>query len=167
MKITPMRLDHVAYRCKDAKETTEFYTKLLDMNLVAALTEDIVGSTKEYCPHIHIFFAMKDGSCVAFFVTPDEKPMGRDPNTPAWVQHLALQVGSREELLAAKARLEAAGLRFTGLSPDGLLPEIVEYEDHPWFIGVQYHPELKSRPFEPHPLFASFIKAATVQSRLV
>ncbi len=64
-------------------------------------------------------------------------------------------------------RLEAAGLRFTGLSPDGLLPEIVEYEDHPWFIGVQYHPELKSRPFEPHPLFASFIKAATVQSRLV
>ena len=64
-------------------------------------------------------------------------------------------------------RLEAAGLRFTGLSPDGLLPEIVEYEDHPWFIGVQYHPELKSRPFEPHPLFASFIQAATVQSRLV
>jgi CTP synthase len=66
-----------------------------------------------------------------------------------------------------RERLEAAGLRFTGLSPDGLLPEIVEYEDHPWFIGVQYHPELKSRPFEPHPLFASFIKAATVQSRLV
>ena len=64
-------------------------------------------------------------------------------------------------------RLEAAGLRFSGLSPDGLLPEIVERPDHPWFIGVQFHPELKSRPFEPHPIFASFIGAAVEQSRLV
>jgi CTP synthase len=64
-------------------------------------------------------------------------------------------------------RLEAAGLRFSGLSPDGLLPEIVEIPDHPWFVGVQFHPELKSRPFEPHPLFASFIGAAVEQSRLV
>ncbi len=66
-----------------------------------------------------------------------------------------------------KDRLEKCGLRFSGMSPDGVLPEIVEYEDHPWFIGVQFHPELKSRPFEPHPLFASFIQAAVVQSRLV
>jgi CTP synthase len=66
-----------------------------------------------------------------------------------------------------RERLEAKGLSFCGLSPDGLLPETVEYPDHPWFIGVQYHPELKSRPFEPHPLFASFVEAALVQSRLV
>jgi CTP synthase len=66
-----------------------------------------------------------------------------------------------------RADLERAGLRVAGTSPDGLLPETVEYPDHPWFIGVQYHPELKSRPFEPHPLFASFIGAAVVQSRLV
>ncbi len=64
-------------------------------------------------------------------------------------------------------RLEACGLLFAGTSPDGLLPETVEIPDHPWFIGVQYHPELKSRPFEPHPLFASFIAAAKAQSRLV
>jgi CTP synthase len=64
-------------------------------------------------------------------------------------------------------KLEAAGLRFSGLSPDGLLPEIVEIPDHPWFVGVQFHPELKSRPFSPHPLFASFIGAAVEQSRLV
>ncbi|HEY5796538.1 MAG TPA: CTP synthase [Bosea sp. (in: a-proteobacteria)] len=64
-------------------------------------------------------------------------------------------------------RLEAQGMSFCGLSPDGLLPETIEYPDHPWFIGVQYHPELKSRPFEPHPLFASFVEAAVVQSRLV
>ncbi len=64
-------------------------------------------------------------------------------------------------------RLEAAGLRFAGMSPDKLLPETVELPDHPWFIGVQFHPELKSRPFDPHPLFASFIEAAVEQSRLV
>ncbi|HRD78003.1 MAG TPA: CTP synthase [Hyphomicrobiaceae bacterium] len=66
-----------------------------------------------------------------------------------------------------RARLEAAGMVFCGLSPDGLLPETVEIPDHPWFIGVQYHPELKSRPFEPHPLFKGFIAAAIDQSRLV
>ena len=66
-----------------------------------------------------------------------------------------------------KDKLEKAGLVVSGVSPDGLLPEIVELEDHPWFIGVQYHPELKSRPFEPHPLFASFIEGAVKQSRLV
>jgi CTP synthase len=66
-----------------------------------------------------------------------------------------------------RERLEEHGLRFSGVSPDGLLPEIVELRDHPWFIGVQFHPELKSRPFEPHPLFASFIAAAVEQSRLV
>ncbi|MEM7777854.1 MAG: CTP synthase [Pseudomonadota bacterium] len=68
---------------------------------------------------------------------------------------------------AYRERLEAAGLRFAGMSPDGVLPETVEYPDHPWFIGVQFHPELKSRPFEPHPLFKSFIDAAVTQSRLV
>jgi len=66
-----------------------------------------------------------------------------------------------------RGRLEDVGVRFCGMSPDGLLPEIIELPDHPWFIGVQFHPELKSRPFEPHPLFASFIAAAVEQSRLV
>jgi CTP synthase len=63
--------------------------------------------------------------------------------------------------------LEKGGLVFSGMSPDGELPEIVERPDHPWFIGVQFHPELKSKPFDPHPLFASFIAAAVRQSRLV
>ena len=66
-----------------------------------------------------------------------------------------------------KQTLEATGLCFSGMSPDGLLPEIIELPDHPWFIGVQFHPELKSKPFEPHPLFASFVRAAVDQSRLV
>ncbi|UNF29626.1 CTP synthase [Bartonella krasnovii] len=66
-----------------------------------------------------------------------------------------------------KDKLEQCGLIFSGMSPDGILPETIEYVDHPWFIGVQYHPELKSRPFDPHPLFSSFIEAAVEQSRLV
>ena len=69
--------------------------------------------------------------------------------------------------IAYRDTLEAAGLRFSGMSPDELLPEIVEIPDHPWFIGVQFHPELRSRPFEPHPLFTDFIRAAVHQSRLV
>jgi CTP synthase len=68
---------------------------------------------------------------------------------------------------AYKERLEAGGLVFSGMSPDGTLPEIVERPDHPWFVGVQFHPELKSKPFDPHPLFASFIEAAVKQSRMV
>jgi CTP synthase len=66
-----------------------------------------------------------------------------------------------------KPRLEGAGLRFSGMSPDGVLPEIVEIPNHPWFVGVQFHPELKSKPFDPHPLFKGFIAAAVKQVRLV
>jgi CTP synthase len=69
--------------------------------------------------------------------------------------------------VAYRERLEAGGLVFSGMSPDGLLPEIVERPDHPWFVGVQFHPELKSRPFDPHPLFAGFIAATLRQARLV
>jgi CTP synthase len=66
-----------------------------------------------------------------------------------------------------RERLEATGLRFSGMSPDGVLPEIVELPGHPWFVGVQFHPELKSKPFAPHPLFAGFVGAAVKQARLV
>ncbi len=69
--------------------------------------------------------------------------------------------------IAFREQLEGTGLRFSGMSPDGRLPEIVEHEGHPWFIGVQFHPELKSKPFAPHPLFADFIRAAVETSRLV
>ncbi|MDD2868065.1 CTP synthase [Neomegalonema sp.] len=69
--------------------------------------------------------------------------------------------------VAYRSRLESAGMKFSGMSPDGALPETVEIPDHPWFVGVQFHPELKSRPFAPHPLFSSFVKAALEQSRLV
>lgn len=138
MNTTPMRLDHVAYRCKDARQTTEFYTKLLDMKLVAALTDDIVGSTREVCPHIHIFFAMQDGSCVAFFETPEEKPMGRDPNTPAWVQHLALEVPDGATQLAIKAKLEAAGVSVIGPKSGHLCVSIYFFDPNGHRLEIAY-----------------------------
>jgi CTP synthase len=66
-----------------------------------------------------------------------------------------------------RKRLEDAGMAFSGMSPDGSLPEIIEWPEHPWFIGVQFHPELKSKPFAPHPLFKDFVRAAKENSRLV
>ena len=91
---------------------------------------------------------------------------------PSETPHLWLQAsdlfisGSAHEGMPL-APLEAAGLRFCGMSPDGVLPEIIELPGHPWFVGVQYHPELKSKPLDPHPLFSAFITAAVKQARLV
>jgi CTP synthase len=90
----------------------------------------------------------------------------------AAIAYAATEISERhrhryEVNIAYKDRLEQQGLIFSGLSPDGKLPEIVEYADHPWFIGVQFHPELKSKPFDPHPLFVAFVGAAIQQSRIV
>jgi CTP synthase len=96
-------------------------------------------------------------------LTPGSKVAEIYGSTQIWERHL-----HRYEVnLRYREMLQSKGMIFSGLSPDGLVPEIVEIEGHPWFIGVQFHPELKSRPFAPHPLFESFIKAALVQSRLV
>ncbi len=94
------------------------------------------------------------------------------PNSLAAIEYGRNDISERhrhryEVNIAYRENLENCGLVFSGLSPDGRLPEIVEYENHPWFVGVQFHPELKSRPFEPHPLFKGFVQAALVQSRLV
>ena len=82
--------------------------------------------------------------------------------------HATAQRRHRYEVdIKYRDKLESCGLTFSGMSPDGRLPEIVEWADHPWFIGVQFHPELKSKPFEPHPLFRDFVRAAKETSRLV
>lgn len=107
-------LHHVAYRCRDAKETAAFYTEILGLKYMMAVSSDDVPSTQEFSPHFHLFFEMEDGSYVAFFEVPESPDMGFDPNTPDWVQHLALRVGSMDELLAAKARLEEHGIEVLG-----------------------------------------------------
>ena len=107
-------LHHVAYRCKDAKQTAEFYTKVLGLEYAMAMAEDRVPSTGEKSPYMHIFFRMDDGSYVAFFEVPESPPMGRDENTPAWVQHLALRVPDEKTLTAYKAKLEKLGIEVVG-----------------------------------------------------
>lgn len=108
------RIHHVAYRCKDAKQTVEWYGKYLNMDFQLAIAEDNVPSTGAPDPYMHIFLDAGQGNVLAFFELPTQAPMGRDENTPAWVQHLALEVGSMDELLAAKARLEADGIGVIG-----------------------------------------------------
>ncbi|HAT31475.1 MAG TPA: glyoxalase [Janthinobacterium sp.] len=108
------QIHHVAYRCIDAKETVDWYVKHLDMDFVLAIAEDEVPSTKAPDPYMHVFLDAGHGNVLAFFELPTQAPMDRDRNTPAWVQHLALEVENMEELMAAKERLLAAGIDVLG-----------------------------------------------------
>jgi catechol 2,3-dioxygenase-like lactoylglutathione lyase family enzyme len=108
------RIHHVAYRCKSAKETVEFYQENLDMDFVLAISEDRVPSTKEPDPYMHVFLDAGGGNILAFFETPTLPPMGRDPNTPNWVQHFAMKVPDLETLERTKVKLEANGIDVIG-----------------------------------------------------
>lgn len=108
------RIHHVAYRCKDAKETVEWYTRHLGMKFVLAIAENEVPSTKAPDPYMHVFLDAGGGNILAFFELPNSPEMSRDLNTPSWVQHLALEVESLETLLAVKARLERDGIEVVG-----------------------------------------------------
>ncbi len=108
------QVHHVAYRCIDAKQTVEWYGRHLGMKFILAIAEDNVPSTGAPDPYMHVFLDAGAGNVLAFFELPTQAPMDRDRNTPAWVQHLALKVDSVDTLLAAKARLEAAGIEVLG-----------------------------------------------------
>lgn len=108
------RIHHVAYRCNNAKETVEWYQKYLGMDFILAIAEDTVPSTGEPDPYMHVFLDAGSGNILAFFELPTREPMGRDENTPAWVQHLALEVESDAVLASAKERLEADGIEVIG-----------------------------------------------------
>ena len=126
MKI--QRIHHVAYRCMDAKETVEFYQKNLDMDFVLAIAENEVPSTKEPDPYMHIFMDAGQGNVLAFFELPNSPPMDRDRNTPEWVQHIAMELETMEELLAAKERLESAGLDVLGPTNHGIFQSIYFFD---------------------------------------
>jgi catechol 2,3-dioxygenase-like lactoylglutathione lyase family enzyme len=122
------KVHHVAYRCKDARETVEWYGKYLGMNFILAIAEDTVPSTGEADPYMHVFLDAGGGNILAFFELPTRPPMGRDPNTPAWTQHLALEVGSMAELLSAKVRLEADGIEVVGPTDHALFQSIYFFD---------------------------------------
>jgi catechol 2,3-dioxygenase-like lactoylglutathione lyase family enzyme len=122
------KIHHVAYRCRDARETVEWYEKNLGMKLVLAIAEDQVPSTKDPDPYMHLFMDAGNGNVLAFFEIPNSPPMGRDGNTPEWVQHIAFEVGSVEELEQAKARLEANGVPVLGITDHTIFQSIYFFD---------------------------------------
>ena len=122
------RIHHVAYRCKDAKETVEWYGKHLDMKFVLAIAEDLVPSTKAPDPYVHVFLDAGNGNVLAFFELPTAPAMGRDTNTPEWVQHIAFKVDSLAALEAAKARLEAGGVAVLGITDHAIFKSIYFFD---------------------------------------
>ena len=112
MKI--QRIHHVAYRCRDARETVEWYREHLGMDFVLAIAEDHVPSTHEPDPYMHVFLDAGGGNVLAFFELPSSPAMGRDPNTPPWVQHIAFKV---DDIEAALAELKAKGVRLIDEKP--------------------------------------------------
>ena len=122
------RIHHVAYRCNDAKETVEWYQRVLGMTYTTAFAEDKVPSTGEDDPYMHVFLDCGGGNVLAFFELPNQPAMGRDPNTPAWVQHLAFEVEDEAGLLAAKAHVEAQGIDVLGPTFHGVFRSIYFFD---------------------------------------
>jgi catechol 2,3-dioxygenase-like lactoylglutathione lyase family enzyme len=140
-------LHHFAWRCRDAEETRRFYEDLLGLPLVHLIKLDHVPSTGEFCPYVHIFFQLGDGSYIAFFDLGDDNAALPSPNTPAWVNHIAFEVPSRAVLEGAKARLEAAGVEVVGITdhhfihsiyffdPNGIRLELTIRMDPPQYMA--------------------------------
>ncbi len=122
------RIHHVAYRCKDAKVTAEWYAQVLGMEFTTAFAEDHVPSTGEYDPYMHIFLDCGGGNVLAFFELPNQPEMGKDPNTPAWVQHIAFEVADMDALHAAKAHIEAQGIDVVGPTFHGIFRSIYFFD---------------------------------------
>ena len=145
--MVPIRgLHHFAWRCRDAEETRAFYEDLLGLPLVHLVRSDVVPSTGENCPFVHIFFKMGDGSHIAFFDLGDNVAAEPSPNTPAWVNHLALYVETEDALDNAKAALEAAGVPVLGVTdhhfirsvyffdPNGIRLELTTFVGEPAYM---------------------------------
>lgn len=139
------KLNHLAYRCRDAEETRHFYEDILGLPLAHVIREDHVPSTGEYCPYVHLFFKMADGSYIAFFDLGDGKAGAPDPETPRWVNHVALEIDSLKALLAYKRKLEAAEVEVIGPTNHGFVrsiyffdPNGVRVELTCWTVGTDY-----------------------------
>jgi catechol 2,3-dioxygenase-like lactoylglutathione lyase family enzyme len=142
---------HVAYRCKDAKETVEFYNRVLGMDFLLAIAEDKVPSTGAADPYMHVFLDAGRGNVLAFFEILGSPPMGRDENTPAWVQHLAFDISSEAELLVVKEKAEAMGLNVVGPTNHGIFKSIYFFDPNghrlevAWNFGTaEQYAQLKS-----------------------
>ncbi|MEM9878983.1 MAG: VOC family protein [Pseudomonadota bacterium] len=121
-------IHHAAYRCKDAKETVEFYRAALGMRFTTAIAENHVPSTADYDPYMHVFLDAGNGNILAFFELPEQPDMGRDENTPQWVQHMAFRLESVAQLEETKAHLEAMGIEVLGPTHHGVFVSIYFFD---------------------------------------
>ena len=138
-------LHHFAWRCRDAEETRHFYEDILGLPLTHVIRKDTVPSTGEHCPYVHIFFRMTDGSHIAFFDLGDDTRAAPSPNTPAWVNHIALRVDSDVALDAMKARLQAHGVEVLGVTDhDGYIHSIYFFD--PNGLRLELTTELATEP---------------------
>ena len=126
--ITLKRIHHVAYRCKDATATADWYGHVLGMEFTTAFAEDHVPSTGAYDPYMHIFLDCGGGNVLAFFELPNQPEMGKDPNTPDWVQHIAFEVADLDALLAAKAHIAGQGIDVVGPTFHGIFRSIYFFD---------------------------------------
>ena len=132
------RIHHVAYRCRDAEETVRWYGTNLKMDFVLAIAEDQVPSTKAPDPYMHVFLDAGGGNVLAFFELPTQPPMGRDSNTPDWVQHIAFKVKDRQTLLDFKAHLEAGGIDVLGVTDHGAFHSIYFFDPNGHRVELAY-----------------------------
>lgn len=126
--MTVQRIHHVAYRCNDARETVAFYRDLLDMPFKLAIAEDTVPSTGAADPYMHVFMDAGGGNVLAFFELPNSPQMGRDPNTPEWVQHIAFELQDLDALHAMQTRLQGAGIDVLGPVNHGIFDSIYFFD---------------------------------------
>ncbi|MEC7762355.1 MAG: VOC family protein [Pseudomonadota bacterium] len=122
------KIHHVAYRCRDAKETVEWYGRMLNMDFILAIAEDHVPSTHDPDPYMHVFLDAGAGNVLAFFELPTKPEMGRDPNTPEWVQHIAFKLADRDALIDAKTHLEANGVEVLGVTDHSIFHSIYFFD---------------------------------------
>lgn len=122
------RIHHVAYRCNDAKETVAFYQKVLNMDFQLAIAEDKVPSTQAPDPYMHVFLDAGNGNVLAFFELPNSPTMGRDGNTPEWVQHIAFEVENEEALRSAKSHLENENVDVLGPVDHGIFKSLYFFD---------------------------------------
>lgn len=142
------KIHHVAYRCHDAKETVTWYQKYLDMDFILAIAENQVPSTKAPDPYMHIFMDAGQGNVLAFFELPTQPRMSKDPNTPDWVQHIAFQIESMDEMMEIKAKLEADDIEVIGPTDHTLFQSIYFFDPsgHRLELAVQTAtPEMNKR----------------------
>ena len=163
-------IHHVAYRCNDAKETVKFYQKNLNMDFQLAISEDKVPSTGEPDPYMHLFLDAGNGNVLAFFEIPNSPPMGSDPNTPSWVQHIAFKVEDKEVLMAAKEKLEKNGISVIGPTNHGIFKSIYFNDPNGHRLELAYNTHTPQQMKELHDIAPTMLnewsKDKTVQTHV-